>query len=116
MLTLLYPQLLPYLQGFDYGLIPINLPEENRRILAIKCTKEIILTASLKNEFRLYLLSDPEQEGKCLGLVSAFFDDHDEPLTITTPLFSNDSMLKDIKELFSQENFDVFFFCPAPIY
>ncbi|WP_271611678.1 hypothetical protein [Bradyrhizobium sp. CCBAU 21362] len=45
-----------------------------------------------------------------LGLITCFFDDHDEPLTITSPLFEGDAMLEDVSLLLCQETFDVHMF------
>ena len=103
MLSVLHPEILYHLQDFNYGLMPIYLPEENKYILVIKATKEGILTVSTNNAFKVYLIKSTSKAASHLGLVTAFFDDHDEPLTITTPLFSNDEMLKDITNLFTQE-------------
>lgn len=110
MLSVLHPEILYHLQDFNYGLMPIYLPEENKYILVIKATKEGILTVSTNNAFKVYLIKSTSKAASHLGLVTAFFDDHDEPLTITTPLFSNDEMLKDITNLFTQEKFEVYFF------
>ncbi|MCC6597646.1 MAG: hypothetical protein IT559_02520 [Alphaproteobacteria bacterium] len=110
MLSILYPEIMFHLQGFDYGLMPIYLPKEDRFILVIKAPKESILTAKINNEFKIYLIKNPLSPSSYLGLVVAFFDDHDEPLTITTPLFSGDGMLTDVTRLFSQENFDAYFY------
>ncbi|MBV1909322.1 MAG: hypothetical protein KUG78_08365 [Kangiellaceae bacterium] len=110
MLSILHPEIMHYLQDFDYGLMPIYLPKEDKSILVIKTTKEGILTVSTNNAFKVYLIKNSVQSASYLGLVTAFFDDHDEPLTITTPLFSDDEMLTDITRLFSQESFDVYFF------
>ncbi|TVQ82902.1 MAG: hypothetical protein EA357_08035 [Micavibrio sp.] len=110
MLSVLHPAILYHLQGFDYGLMPIYLPQESKYILVIKTTKEGILTASINNAFKIYLIKNASKGASHLGLVTAFFDDHDEPLTITTPLFSSDEMLTDITNLFSQESFEVYFF------
>ena len=45
-----------------------------------------------------------------LGLITAFFDDPDEPLTVKSPQFVGDDFLRDITELLSQPEFDVYFF------
>ena len=110
MISILHPEIIHHLQGLDYGLMPIYLPKEDKFILAIKATKECILTAKFNNEFKVYLIKSPVNSSSHLGLVVAFFDDHDEPLTITTPLFLDDILLTDIARLFSQPNFDTYFF------
>jgi hypothetical protein len=110
MLSILHPEILYHIRGFEYGLMPIYLPKENKYILLVKATKEGILTVSTNNAFKVYLIKSADMGISHLGLVTAFFDNHDEPLTITTPLFSNDEMLTDITSLFSQERFEVYFF------
>lgn len=110
MISILHPEIMHHLQGFDYGLMPSYLPKEDTFILVIKATKECILTASINNEFKVYLIKNPVEISSHLGLLLAFFDDHDEPLTIKTPLFLDDSLLADISRLFSQPNFDTYFF------
>lgn len=110
MLSVLHPEIIYHLHDFNYGLMPIYLPTEKKYILVIKATKEGILTVSVNNAFKVYLIKSISKGYSHLGLVTAFFDDHDEPLTIMTPLFSNDERLKCITSLFSQEKFEVYFF------
>ena len=110
MLSVLYPEMFYHLRDFNYGLMPIYMPKDNKYILVIKTTKEGILTASANNSFKVYLIKSVAKKVSHLGMATAFFDDHDEPLTIMTPLFSNGGMLKDLTNLFSQEKFEVYFF------
>lgn len=110
MISILYPEIIGYIQTLGYGLLPVYLPKEGRFILIIKATKEHILAAGINNNFKIYPIKEDSDDAFYLGLVIGFFDDHDEPLIITTPLFSDDQMLADIKGLLSQENFDVYFF------
>lgn len=110
MISILHPEIISHIQAFEYGLMPVYLPQEDKFILIIKATKEGILTAGINNCFKIYPIKDNSDETLYLGLVIGFFDDHDEPLTITTPLFSDDQMLADIKRLLSQKSFDVYFF------
>lgn len=109
MLSILQPSILQHLKDFDYGLLPVQIISENRYILIIKATKETILTARIKNEFKLYLIHD-EGLKYHLGLISAFFDDHDEPIVLQSLLFEGDEMLTDVMSVFSQEEFEIYFF------
>ena len=43
------------------------------------------------------------------GLVTAFFDDEDEPLTIRTPLF-DEEFTRDVFRVLSSDSFDIHFF------
>lgn len=42
--------------------------------------------------------------------MTAFFDDHDEPLVLFTPLYAGDDMLRDLSGALNQDSFDLFFF------
>lgn len=106
MLSIHYPHLMMHLQLFRYGLMPI-IATAGEHFLIIKATKEGILAAREKNGFRVYLLS--EKPGQSLGLVTAFFDDHDQPLTLMTALFDGDEMTGDIEAVLSQPEFKVYF-------
>ena len=110
MLSVLHPEVLSYFRDFNYGLMPIFITKENKFCLIVKATKEMILTAKINNQFKVYHIKDSMGDGFCLGLISAFFDDHDEPLTMTTPLFSGDEMLSYILSVFSQPEFEIYFF------
>ena len=109
MLSLDHPEILPQLAQLVYGLQPVQLPN-GKYLLIIKAGKEIILTARLNNGFELYLIPDPGWPGRSLGLISAFFDDHDEPLIIFTPLFADDALLSDLVATLSQDQFELYLF------
>lgn len=108
MLSIRYPHVFAHTQRFRYGLMPVEVPGEGS-FLVIKVTKEAILAARLKGSFRIYLISDIGGATSHLGLVTAFFDDHDEPITITTALFEGDELTIDISALLIQSAFDVYF-------
>ncbi len=110
MISISHPHIVNLYRTMSYGLIPIYLPDEKRAALLIKVTKEGILTARNNNEFKIYPIKDVKDPSVYLGLVTAFFDDHDEPLTITTPMFEGDSFLQEILAVLSQPEFDLYFF------
>ena len=76
----------------------------------LKLNKEMILTARANREFKVYLLGDDKGPASHLGFITAFFDDPDEPLTIKSPQFADDDLLKDLTRLLSQPEFEVYFF------
>ena len=78
--------------------------------LVLKLPKEAILAARQNNEIKVYLLSDVQGSPSHLGIVTAFFDDEDEPLMIATPLFSGDDLLADVVSILCQPEFDAYFF------
>ena len=76
--------------------------------MAIKLPKEAILSARENQGFNIYLVRVGQRS--CLGLVTAFLDDRDEPITIRTPLGDGDELTADVLRLLSQDSFEVYFF------
>ena len=110
MLAITNPEILPELASLECGLWPIRKPNEEGWHLIIKCPKEMILTAKIRAGFKFYLVPLDAKGIQTHGLITAFFDDHDEPLTIRSPLFDDDEMTTDICELLSSKEFEVHFF------
>ena len=110
MLLMNHPYMTAILAEVDYGLWPVCDPRTGDYFLIVKATKEVILTAREKNEFRIYLIRDAADSQFHLGVMTAFFDDHDEPLVIKTLLFSDDKMLEEVIQLFSMSEFEIYFF------
>ena len=109
MLSLDHPYMLPQIEAFAYGYQPAQFPD-GRYCLIIKASKEFILTARVNNSFKIYVVPDVGTPGWALGFISAFFDDHDEPLILFTPLHADDEMLHDLGGSLSQDMFDLYFF------
>jgi hypothetical protein len=82
---------------------------EGKYCLIIKASKETILTAKINKGFLFYVAPINIQSKPSVAIVTAFFDDHDDPLTITTPLVSDDVGTLDFMELLKQDTFEVFF-------
>ena len=110
MLSIEHPSILLNLRQFRYGLMPVFPEPSGAGALLLKVPKEAILAARLNNEIRVYLLSDGVGPASHLGVVTAFFEDHDEPLMISTVLFSGDHLLTDLVSVLSQAEFDLYFF------
>ena len=108
-LTVTNPEVLDWLVDMPVGLLPIRRVGDSRVILVVKASREVAQTARLRGEFRLYLV--PVHAGGLAthGLVTAFFDDHDEPLIIRTPLI-NEEMPRSLVGLLSSSSFYVHFF------
>ena len=108
-LTVTNPDVLDWLVDMPAGLLPIRRVGDSRVILVVKASREVAQTARLRGEFRLYLV--PVHAGGLAthGLVTAFFDDHDEPLIIRTPLI-NEEMPLSLVGLLSLNSFYVHFF------
>ncbi|TIN00624.1 MAG: hypothetical protein E5Y34_11910 [Mesorhizobium sp.] len=109
MLTITHPELLGGLVNFPGGLFPIRVPGESALRLIIKCPKEWILAAKLNRGFRIYVAPLMANGRKSCGMVSAFFDDADEPLTLWTALF-DDEFTAEIQEFFASDKLSVHMF------
>lgn len=106
MISLLYPNIVPIIREMPGGILPLN---EDYLALIVKVPKEYILAAKLNGSLKIYLVPIliGNQETACL--VTAFFDDEDEPLVVKTPLFLGD-FAKDLFKLLSNDRINVHFF------
>lgn len=108
MITILHPSIIGELTDIPVGLLPIQTGSDSDLSLIIKAPKEMILTAKVRQGFRFYFVAQNKNQ-ITIGVVTAFFDDPDQPLTIWSPLFADD-MAQDLLRMLSQESFDVYFF------
>ena len=108
-LTVTNPEVMDTLVTFPVGLWAIRRGGDSRMILVVKASKETAQTAKLRGEFRFYLVPLHAGGVATYGLLTAFFDDHDEPLVIRTPLF-DDEIAQDFLLLLSSDSFYVHFF------
>ena len=111
-LSITNPEVVDALVDFTGGLWPTRRGGDLRMLLIVKAPQEMARTAKLRGGFRFYLV--PVRVGTIgttttHGLVTAFFDDNDEPLTISTPLF-NEEITRDFRSLLSSDSFHVHFF------
>lgn len=109
MLTLLHPNIMPIIQQMPGGILPLLLEDEEFPIFIVKVPKEYILAAKIKASFKIYLVHMCINNHKTFGLVTAFFDDNDEPLIIKTPLFSDDFSIT-LFEVLRSRRLNVHFF------
>ncbi|WP_414728950.1 hypothetical protein [Zhongshania aliphaticivorans] len=110
MISIEHPSIRSAVVGLGYGLLPLHFVGTDKFALIVKATKEAILTARLNQEMKLYLVPDSSKGAYSLGLITAFFDDHDEPLVLFTPMYTGDELQSDLIGVLSQPAFDVFFF------
>jgi hypothetical protein len=107
-LTIMHPEVVPLLKEFGVGLWAAKV--DKKYFLIIKAPKEIILTAKINQGFHFYLAPVEIDSKSTFTLITAFFDDDDEPLIIMTPLLANDAPTNDFLELLHNDVFEVFFF------
>lgn len=99
MITILHPNLLPIIKEVPLGLLPLRFTGDEGHCLVVKVPKEYILAAKINESFNIYLAPVFIDNEHTFCAITAFFDDVDEPLILTTPLFY---------ENFSVEFFEVF--------
>ena len=109
MITLKNPALVHQLSHYPVGLFPAQVLGGQRNVLVVKCSKEMILAAKVLRELRFYLFPLARDGVQTYGLVTAFFDDPDEPLVIRTPLLE-DELGTGILDLLCSPTFDIHFF------
>ena len=104
-----YPAVPQTPADFKGGLLPTRDAASSRMILIAKTMREIAATARSRRFFRFYLVPIRAGDVDTFGLISAFFDDHDEPLIIRTPLF-DDELAHEFVEVLSSDFFDIHFY------
>ena len=109
MITLMNPALVRELSQYPGGLFPAQILGGQSDVLAIKCPKEMILAAKMLRQIKFYLIPLDADGVHTHGILTAFFDDFDEPLVIRTPLL-NDDMGNGIIDLLCTPSFDIHFF------
>ena len=109
MLTILHPEVLPRIRDVPAGLIALSIPGNSRPILVVKVPKEVMLAAKIELGFKVYIVPVTLAAGQTAGLISAFFDDEDEPLILSTPMFE-DPATHDLRRVLMSNELDVHFF------
>jgi hypothetical protein len=97
------------LENLKFGLLPMRNAASSRMILIAKTTREMAATAKLRKCFRFYVVPLSAGDVDTIGLISAFFDDHDEPLCIRTQLF-DDELAHSFVQVLSSDSFDIHFY------
>ncbi|MGF6348125.1 hypothetical protein [Variovorax sp. W2I14] len=84
---------------YPFGLTVVELPRDTRPLLLLKLTQQLLLTARMNRGFKIYVVPLDTPAGPTVGLMSAFFEDHDEPLTIWSPLSPGNDTTSLLKAL-----------------
>ena len=108
-LTVTNPEVQDILADWPGGVWPMRRGSDSRMILIVKAPREMAQTARLRGGFRFYWVPVHVGDVATHGLVTAFFDDSDEPLVIRTPLF-DEEITRDFLLLLSSDSFYVHFF------
>lgn len=107
-LTHTNPEVLRLLKSCALGLHPFRVGD--KYILVVKASKEVILTAREKEGFSFFVAPVSVAGVESFVLITAFYDDEDEPLTITSPFLENDPATQYFIDLFKKNEFEAYFF------
>jgi len=102
------PEVLGLLRKFALGLHPFRVGDKH--ILVVKASKEVILTARERKGFSFFVAPVSVGGVDSFVLMTAFYDDQVEPLTITSPFLANDPVTPYFIDLFKGSEFEVYFF------
>jgi hypothetical protein len=109
-LTVSHPELLPYVRDWPIGLRAFHLGGNEPAILVVKGLKEAILAVRMNRSFAVYIAPVVIDGVASIALITAFFDDQDEPLVVRSPLFANDGHSKALLYLLLAPKAHVHFF------
>ncbi|UVM46704.1 hypothetical protein LOY47_10685 [Pseudomonas brassicacearum] len=108
MLSLHNPEIENILEQHDIGLLALRT-DANNLILIIKMSKEILLTMKICNGFKLSFVEYEDNGSRAHALLTLIYDIPDEPLSLTNT-FYDVKQSKDLIELLSQEEFQIYGF------
>ncbi len=80
------PELWDVAVGYPAGLSVLTVPGEIRPTLLVKLPHQFLLTARMNRGFKVYVIPIQLEGISTIGLVSAFIDDEDNPLTVWSSL------------------------------
>ena len=103
-----HPEVLSTLVDISVGLLPTCSADSSRMTLIAKTMREMAETARVRGFLSFYLVPLRAGDVHTGGLVTAFFDDHDEPLTIRTLLFDEEDT-RFLLQVLSSSSFDMHF-------
>lgn len=94
---------------YEAGLWTYRIKDSRRMVLVVKCQKEMILSARERGGFTFFIHYFKLDWFNTFGITTAFFDDPQNPLVITTPVCSG-GMATELTELINSKGFDVHFY------
>ncbi len=107
-LSIEHPEVMASIREMPGGLNVGKFQSSDSFLLIVKQSKEAILAAVEKQYFSIYLC--PVLEGQSFALMSAFWDDTDQPLVIMTPLLADDILTVTFIEMLHSQTVFVHFF------
>lgn len=102
------PELKNILQLHDIGLLTLRA-NDNKLILIVKMSKEILLAMKLRNGFKMSFVEYESSGDRAHALLTLIYDIPDEPFSLTNT-FYDVPQSRELIELLSQESFQIYGF------
>ena len=106
---MLYPKLAQDVLRMPGGIRGFHIQGEPVRFFIVKMLHQYLLTAKMNKGFKVYAVPLNVSGVVTVGLITAFFDDPDNPLTIWTPL-ADESASREIMAALLSSNLRVYLF------
>jgi hypothetical protein len=89
MFTIFHPEIAQEVLRYPKGIQGFHIQGEPKPFLIVKMPHQYLLTAKIKRGFKVYVVPLDVSGVVTIGLMTAFFDDPDNPLSLWTPLASD---------------------------
>lgn len=109
MLSILHPSVMRKVHELSVGLLPVLVKGDSIPKLIVKVSKEVILTAKIRQSFKVHLIPYEIPGVKSVGFLAAFFDDERHPYTTGGALIK-ELAGRELSKLFLSPQVDVHFF------
>jgi hypothetical protein len=109
MFTMLYPEIAEDVLRLPGGVHGFRIEGQSVPFLIVKMLHQYLLTAKMNRGFKVYVVPLNVSGIVTVGLMTAFFDDPDNPLTIWTPL-ADEPASKEIVAALLGNNLRVYLF------
>ncbi|WP_215407518.1 hypothetical protein [Janthinobacterium sp. JC611] len=109
MFTILYPEIVDEVLSMPGGIHGFQMKDEPVPFFIVKMLHQYLLTAKMNSGFKVYVIPLKVSGMATVGLMTAFFDDPDNPLTIWTAL-ADDRASKEIVAALLSGNLRVYLF------
>lgn len=86
MFTVLYPHHLPYVLSMPQGIHAFYLDGKETPFYIVKMMHSYLLTARMNKGLKVYVVPLTIRGQETIGLLTAFFDDPDSPLSLWSPM------------------------------
>lgn len=103
MFTVFHPEIAQEALRYPGGIHGFRIPGEPTSFVIVKMLHQYLLTAKMNKGFKVYVVPLNVSEIVTVGLITAFFEDPESPLTVWTPLANEPATKGLVAALLSEE-------------